>query len=309
MKQVHVFAPATVANLSCGFDVMGLAIEQPGDEIILSLNNEEKIIIKKITGDGGKLSYNPKKNTASVPIQAMLDKIGSRQGFDIILKKKMPLGSGLGSSAASSVSGVFAANNLLGKPFSKIELVRFAMLGEKIASGSAHADNVAPCMLGGIVLIRSYHPLDIIQLPVPGNLYLVVIHPRVEVLTKDARAVLKKKVPLKLAIKQWGNTAAFTAGLFANDLNLVGRSVEDHIAEPYRAGLIPYFNEVKMAAIENGALASGISGSGPSIFAMCEGSKLTKNISQAMKKIFTKNKIKSEIYISSVNKNGAKILK
>ncbi len=308
MKSVKVFAPATVANLGCGFDVMGLAIDQPGDEIILSFNNEKKLVIKKITGDGGKLSYDAKKNTATVAIQSMLNELKSKQGFDVILKKQMPLGSGLGSSAASSVAGVYAANILLGKPFKKKELVQFAMQGEKVASGAAHADNVAPCMLGGIILIRSYHPLDIIQLPVPKNLYLVVVHPHVEVLTKDARAVLKKNIPMNIAIQQWGNTAALTAGLFSNDLNLVGRSVEDHVAEPYRAALIPHFNAVKKSALENGAIACSISGSGPSIFAMCKGKTQTKEIADAMKKIFSQHRIKSESYISAVNKNGVRII-
>lgn len=309
MKNVKVFAPATVANLGCGFDVMGLAIDEPGDELILSFNDQKRLIIKKISGDGGKLSYDAKKNTSTVAIQSMLDQLKSKQGFDVFLKKKMPLGSGLGSSAASSVAGVFAANVLLGKPFSKRELVKFAMQGEKVASGAAHADNVAPCMLGGIILIRSYHPLDIIQLPVPKNLYLVVVHPHVEVLTKDARAVLKKNIPMKIAVQQWGNTAALTAGLFSSDLNLVGRSVEDHVAEPYRASLIPHFGKVKQAAMENGAIACSISGSGPSIFAMCDGKSKTKKVAEAMRKIFSENKIKSESYISAVNRNGVIVLK
>ena len=308
MKQVKVFAPATVANLGCGFDVMGCAIDEPGDELILSLNKEEKLVIKKIIGDGGKLSFDPKKNTSTVAIQSMLDKLKSKQGFDITLKKKMALGSGLGSSAASSVAGVYAANLLLSKPFSKKELVLFAMQGEKVASGAAHADNVAPSMLGGIILIRSYHPLDIIVLPVPKKLYLVVVHPHVEVLTKDARAVLKKSVDMKDAIQQWGNTAALTAGLFSNDLKLVGRSVEDFVAEPYRSALIPHFSKVKKAAMENGAIACSISGSGPSIFAMCDGKSNTKKVADAMKKIFSKNKIKSDSYISSINKSGVKII-
>ena len=308
MKLVKVFAPATVANLGCGFDVMGLAINLPGDELILSLNNEKKLVIKKITGDEGKLSYDPKKNTSTVAIQSMLNDLKSKQGFDVVLKKQMPLGSGLGSSAASSVAGVYAANVLLGKPFKKRELVQFAMQGEKVASGAAHADNVAPCMLGGIILIRSYHPLDIIELPVPKNLYLVVVHPHIEVLTKDARAVLKKNIPMNIAVQQWGNTAALAAGLFSNDLDLVGRSVEDYVAEPFRSALIPHFKKVKKAAMENGAIACSISGSGPSIFAMCNGKKETKKIAEAMKNIFSKNRIKSESYISTVNKNGVRVI-
>jgi len=308
MKTIKVFAPATVANLGCGFDVMGLAIDEPGDEVSLAFNQEKKIIIRKIIGDGGKLSDDSQKNTCTVAIQSMLNALKSKQGFDVVLKKKMPLGSGLGSSAASAVAGVYAANVLLGKPFSKKELVPFAMQGEKLASGAAHADNVAPCMLGGIILIRSYQPLDIIQLPVPESLYLVVVHPHVEVLTRDARAVLKKNIPMEMAVRQWGNTAALTAGLFQNDLSLVGRAVEDYVAEPVRAALIPHFQKVKNAALENGAMACSISGSGPSIFAMCDGKSRAGKIAAAMKKIFSKNRIHSESYISSVNRKGTKVL-
>ena len=308
MKTINVFAPATVANLGCGFDVMGLAINEPGDEVALSFNDEKKLVIKKITGDQKKLSYDPKKNTCTVAIQSMLNELKSKQGFDVVLKKKMPLGSGLGSSAASAVAGVFAANVLLGKPYSKKELIRFAMQGEKLASGAAHADNVAPCMLGGIVLIRSYHPLDIIELAVPKELYLLVVHPHVVVLTKDARAVLRKNIPMKDAIQQWGNTAALTAGLYSNDLNLVGRAVEDVVAEPYRASLIPHFVKVKRTAMDHGALACSISGSGPSVFAMCDGIAKSKSILLAMKRMFSKNGIKNEGYISPVNVNGAKVI-
>ena len=308
MKSINVFAPATVANLGCGFDIMGLAIDEPGDEVSLSLNNEKKLIIKKIIGDGGKLSYEAKKNTCTVAIQSMLNAMKSKQGFDVVLKKKMPLGSGLGSSAASAVAGVYAANVLFGKPFSKRELVPFAMQGEKVASGAAHADNVAPCMLGGIILIRSYHPLDIIQLPVPEKLFLVVVHPHVEVLTKDARAVLRKNIPMKDAVRQWGNTAALTAGLYENNLDLVGRAVEDYVAEPFRSSLIPHFKKVKNAALDHGAIACSISGSGPSIFAMCDEKSGARKIAEAMKKIFSNHKIKSESYISLVNNKGAKVL-
>jgi homoserine kinase len=308
MQKIKVFAPASVSNLGCGFDVFGLAIDKPGDEVILSFNHSKKLVIKEIIGDEGKLSYDARKNTTSVAIQAMLNSLKSMQGFDIILNKKMPLGSGLGSSAASAVAGVYAANILLGKPFVKKELVSFALRGEKIASGSAHADNVAPSLLGGIVLIRSYKPLDIIELPVPRKLFFVVIHPDVEVLTKDARAVLKKNIPLKDAVRHWGNTAALTAGLFKNDFDMIGRAIEDFVAEPYRAPLIPYFKKVKKAALDSSAIGCSISGSGPSIFALCDGESKTKKVANAMKKIFSENGIKSQCYISAVNKKGAIML-
>ena len=301
---INVFAPATVANLACGFDVMGLAIDLPGDEVRVEFNRENEIRIRKISGDGGKLSLDPRKNTAAVSIQALIDDLHIDQGFDIYIRKKMPLGSGLGSSAASSVAGVFAANELLGRPYSRRELVPFAMEGERIACGSAHADNVAPSMMGGIVLIRSYAPLDVISLPVPKKLMVVVVHPQVEVLTKDARAVLPRKIDMATGISQWANTAALTAGLYSNDFDLIARSVVDHVAEPFRASLIPNFEEVKNAALYTGALACSISGSGPSIFALAEGKQQAKEIASAMQKQFRKNKIKNTAYISSVNTKG-----
>jgi homoserine kinase len=309
LHSISVFAPATVANLACGFDVMGLAIDSPGDEVRVEFNRTKEIRIRKISGDGGKLSLDALKNTAAVSIKALIDDLHIDQGFDIYIKKKMPLGSGLGSSAASSVAGVFAANELLGKPYSRRELVPFAMEGERIACGSAHADNVAPSMMGGIVLIRSYQPLDIISLPVPKKLMLVVVHPEVEVLTKDSRAVLPRKIDMSTGISQWANTAAFTAGLYTNDFDLIARSVVDHVAEPHRAALIPYFEEVKSAALFAGAVACSISGSGPSVFAMAEGKKEADEIAYAMKYQFKKHKIKCTAYISAVNTKGVVKLK
>jgi homoserine kinase len=307
-KKITVFAPATVANLGCGFDAMGLAIDAPGDELTLEFNNLKSLRIQKISGDRKKLSYDIKKNTASVAIQSLLDALEINQGFDIYLKKKMPLGSGLGSSAASAAAGAFAVNELLGRPFSKMELVRFAMAGEKIASGAAHADNAAPSLLGGIVLIRSYEPLEIISLPVPNKLLIVVVHPDVEVLTKNARAVLPKSFPMKDGIAQWSNTAALVAGLYSNDYELIGRSITDHIAEPYRSRLIPGFSEVKLAALSHGAIGCSISGSGPSVFALCTGKKNAEAIAKVMQKEFSKKKIKSVSYISGVNKKGVSVI-
>ena len=307
-KKITVFAPATVANIGCGFDSMGLAIDAPGDELRLELNNEREIRIRKITGDRKKLSYDPKKNTVAVSIQALLNALEIHQGFDIYLSKKMPLGSGLGSSAASSVAGAFAANELLGQPFRKTELVPFAMAGEKVASGSAHADNAAPSLLGGIVLIRSYDPLEVISLAVPDKLVVVVVHPNVELLTKNSRAVLPKSISLNDGIAQWSNTAALVAGLYTNNFSLIGRAVSDRIAEPHRAVLIPCFNDVKASAIIKGALACNISGSGPSVFALAEGKSKAAEIAKAMRSAFSKANIKSTAYISSVNKKGTRII-
>ncbi len=307
-KKITVFAPATVANIGCGFDSMGLAIDALGDELRLELNNEKKIRIRKISGDHKKLSLDPKKNTVSVSIQALLDTLEINQGFDIYLSKKMPLGSGLGSSAASSVAGVFAANELLGQPFRKMDLVPFAMAGEKLASGTAHADNAAPSLLGGIVLIRSYDPLEVISLAVPDKLIVVVVHPDVELLTKNSRAVLPKSISLRDGIAQWSNTAALVAGLYTNNFSLIGRSVSDRIAEPHRASLIPCFNDVKASAIIKGALACNISGSGPSVFAFAVGKSKAAEIAKAMRSAFSKANIKSTAYISLVNKKGVRII-
>ena len=308
-KSIRVFASASIGNIGCGFDVLGMAIDNPGDEVLLTRNDSNKLIIKKIAGDDGKLSYDAKKNTVSVAIQALLQKLNLKQGFDIELIKKMPLGSGLGSSAASAVAGVFAANNLLNKPFkSKQELVPFAMEGERVACGTAHADNVAPCMLGGIVLIRKNNPLDLIQLAVPEKLVVIVVHPHIELLTKDARAVLPKTISMHDGIMQWGNTAALVAGLYQSDYDLIGRSIEDVVAEPYRAKLIPQFTKVKHAAFNAGAIACSISGSGPSVFAFCEGKKNATKIANSMKQAFAEKNIGADVFISSVNTQGVKII-
>ena len=307
-KKIKVFAPATVANLACGFDIMGLAVNEPGDEVTMQLNDSGKLTIKNIRGDGGRLSLDPKKNTVTVSTLNMLKQLGKTIGAEISLHKNMPLGSGLGSSAASSVAGVFAMNELLGRPFSRKELVPFAMEGERIACGSAHADNVAPCMLGGIVLVRSYDPLEIISLPVPKNLFLAIVHPQVEVLTRDSRAVLPHKIELKTGIKQWANTAALVAGLYSSDYALIGRSVVDHVAEPARAKLLPHFIELKELVMQNEALACSISGSGPSVFALCNSEKTARRVASKMKKFYSGKKIASDTFVSAVNTKGVRVL-
>ncbi len=308
-NSITVFAPATVGNLACGFDSMGLAINKPGDVVHLVKNNSGKLLIKEITGDDGRLSKKANENTASVAISAFLKAYKIKQGFDIYLEKQMPLGSGLGSSAASAVAGVYAAYLLSGLKLHRQDLIRFAMEGEKVACGSAHADNVAPCMLGGITLVRSNAPLEVISLPSPEKLYITVVHPHVEVLTKDARAVLRREVPLPAAVQQWSNTGALVAGLFTSDYTLIGKSTVDLIAEPYRASLIPGFHEVKKAALKNNALACSISGSGPSMFAFCKGQSTAKKVAAAMSEAFRKIKISSDIYISRVNTTGVTTIK
>jgi len=307
-ESIKVFAPATVANVSCGFDVLGFAVDNPGDEVILSLKATPGIKISKITGDEGRLSKDPEKNTAGVSIQNFLAHIGSKQGVEISLNKKMPLGSGLGSSAASAVAGVFAINQLMGMPMSQEDLLPFAMEGERLACGSAHADNVAPSLLGGFVLIRSYDPLDIIKIPTPKNLFCTIIHPQVEVQTKDARDILRKKILLKDAVIQWGNVAGLIAGLMKSDYDLIGRSMHDVIVEPIRSILIPGFDDVKENAIQAGALGCGISGSGPSIFALSKDEKTARKVGENMQLVFNKLKIGSEVYVSKINNSGPQIL-
>ena len=308
MESIRVFAPATVANVACGFDIFGLAVDNPGDEVIVSKRNDNQIVIKEITGDEGKLTYDPQKNTVTVPIIKYLDQIGSGQGFDIVLNKKMPLGSGLGSSSASSVAGVFAVNKILNSPLETKELLPFAMEGERIACGSAHADNVAPALLGGFVVIRSYAPLDFFQIPTPKNLYVSIVHPDIEVNTKDARHILKNEVSMKKAISQMGNVAGMIAGLMSSDYKLIGRSMVDFIIEPIRSILIPQFFEVKMAALEAGALGCSISGAGPSIFSFSEGEETAKKVMVAMQNEFHKVDIQTNSFVSSVNNIGPKIL-
>lgn len=306
--KIRVFAPATVANVSCGFDILGFALHEPGDEIYLEKNKTGKLVIEDIIGDGGMLPREVGKNTASAVIRNILDHLKVKDGFNIVLHKKMPLGSGLGSSAASSVAGAYAINAVLGSPLSTDELLRFTMQGESVACGSEHADNVAPSLFGGFVLIRSYDPLDVIQIPTPDNLYATVIHPQIEIKTKDAREILKKEIQLKSAIKQWGNVGGIISGLFLSDYELIGRSMQDHIIEPIRSILIPGYNEVKRAALDAGVLGGGISGSGPSIFALSEGESTGIRAGEKMYEAFRKIGVESDIYVSKINKEGPKII-
>jgi len=302
-RTIKVFAPATVANLACGFDIMGLAIEKPGDVVELTPNTTGEIRIRRITGDAGKLSRDPLLNTVTVSIASFLQAVHSRQGFDIVLKKQMPLGSGMGSSAASSAAGAMAVNEFFGRPFTKEQLVPFAMEGERVACGTAHPDNVAPSLMGGVVLCHASGRM--IPLPVPKQLYVVVLHPSIELLTRDSRNALPKKIALRDAVKQWSNTAALTAAFFNNDMDLLREAMIDVVAEPVRGPLIPGFSEIKEAAMKH-ALACSISGSGPSVFAMASGLQSAQKAGAAMQAVCRKTKIKSRLYISRINTSGAK---
>jgi homoserine kinase len=307
-KQIRVFAPATVANVACGFDVLGFALNEPGDEVILQANDSGEVTISKIFGDEGKLPLNANKNTAGVVVKQYLAHIGSKQGIDIQLQKRMPLGSGLGSSAASAVASLFAVNELLGAPLTREQLLPFAMEGERIACGAAHADNVAPALLGGFVLIRSYNPLDVVSIPFPMDLVATVIHPHIEIRTEDARSILKKSILLKDAIQQWGNIGGLIAGLIQGNHDLIKRSLQDVIIEPVRSLLIPSFDKVKHAALENGALGCSISGSGPSIFALSNSLAVAGQVASAMRKELKIIGIECDVYISPINKLGPKVI-
>jgi homoserine kinase len=307
-QQVHVFAPATVANVACGFDVLGFAVEQPGDELIVRPRLEPGVKITKITGDDGRLPLNPEKNTAGVAVLSFLKHINASVGVEIELHKKMPLGSGLGSSAASAVAGAFAANLLFDCPLKREELLPFALEGERIACGAAHADNAAPSLLGGFVVVRSYDPLDVIKISTPKRLYCTIVHPHIEIRTEDARKILKKEIPIKDAVTQWGNIAGLVAGLMKPDYELIRRSLQDVIVEPVRAILIPHFQEIKTSALNAGALGCSISGSGPAIFALSTSLTIAKKVGIAMKKSFEAIKIFSNIYCSKINEQGSRVL-
>lgn len=303
---VRVFAPASVANVACGYDILGFALERPGDEIVVRFSDSPGLRITRITGDGGKLPYDTTTNTAGYAARKLLEHTGETdRGVDMQIHKKMPFGSGLGSSAASAAAAVMAVNELLGQPLSKKELLPFAVLGEQVADGAYHADNVAPALLGGITLIRSNENLDVHSVPVPEKLFAAVVYPHVEILTKDARNILSKTVTLEHAIQQNGNLGGLIIGLFKSDYELIGRSLQDVIIEPQRAPLIPYFNEVKQAALDAGALGCSISGAGPSIFALTEGRPAAEKTGPAMQHIFNQAGIRSELFISRINPAGA----
>ncbi len=308
MQSVRAFAPATVANVSCGFDILGFAIDAMGDVVEVREKKEPGLQVVSISGDGGRLPFEAEKNTCAVAIQAMLDELGQEVGMEIYLEKGLPLGSGMGSSAASAVAALVAANRLLGEPFEKKQLLPFAMVAEKVACGAGHADNVAPSLLGGFVLIRDYHPLDVIKLHVPEGLHCTLLHPHFELKTSDSRSVLRDNVSLKHSTIQSGNVAGLIAGLFQEDFELIGRSLRDVIAEPYRATLIPGFYEVKEAVKAAGALGMGISGSGPTLFALSKGEGNVQSIIDAAQQVYDSIGLGVDAYHSAINTKGAFVL-
>ncbi len=303
-KTIKIKAPATVANLVCGFDILGLALQEPED--IMELTSSDIPGIRIHHTDHYDLPVEPEKNVAGAALLALVQELDQEVGFDLEITKCIKPGSGLGSSAASSAGAVVAANYLTGHTFSKEDLVRFAMNGEKVASGVKHADNIAPCIYGGITLIRSIFPLDIVELSGPP-LFVTVVHPQIEVRTSDARQILRKEVQLKDAIKQWGNIAGLVTGFLKNDYQLIGRSLEDVIIEPVRSILIPGFEEIKKGSKEIGALGGGISGSGPSIFMLCEKPETAGKVETLMQHVYEKIGVDFKTYVTTVNYHGVTV--
>lgn len=306
MNQIKVFTPATIANVSCGFDILGLCLDSVGDEMIIRTSDVSGVQITKIEGQD--LPFEADRNVAGVAVNALLKALNTNRGFEIEIYKKIKPGSGIGSSAASSAGAVVAVNELLGRPFSEQELTKFAMEGEKLASGTAHADNVAPVIFGGCTMVSSYNPLNIIKIDAPEDLYATVIHPQIEVKTADSRSVLKQNVSLKTVVKQMGNFGGLISGLYTKDYELIGKSLNDDIIEPNRSILIPAFDNVKEISKNKGALGSGISGSGPSIFALSKGKSIAENVAEGMAEVYNKIGVDFDIYVSKINPNGVKII-
>jgi len=305
MKSIKIHSPATVANLVCGFDILGMALNEPYDVMTVKLIDEPKVVIHN--KDNYNLPTNPEKNVAGVVLLSIIEKLEEKVGFEVEIEKHIKPGSGIGSSAASAAGAAVAANHLLGKIFSNDEVVQFAMNGEKLASGVKHADNIAPCIFGGISLVRSIHPLDIIPLS-SSDLHVAVVHPQIEVKTSDARQILRKQVLLKDAIRQWGNIAGLVTGFLKNDHDLISRSLEDVIIEPIRSILIPGFDEIKTKCIEAGALGGGISGSGPSIFMLNKDEITARKVEEVMKDVYDRIGIEYNTYVTTINTEGVKVV-
>lgn len=305
MNQIKVFSPATVANVSCGYDAMGFALETLGDDMIFTKTNNKDVVISKI--EGANLPYEANKNVAGVVALLMLKDSKANFGLDIQIFKNFKPGSGLGSSAASASGTAFAVNQLLGNKYSNLELTLFAMQGEVAACGSAIADNVAAAIYGGFILVKNYEPLDIVSIPTPTNLVATIIHPQIEIKTEDARKVVPTQIDLKTAITQWSNVGGLISGLHSNDFDLIGRSLVDLVAEPNRKKLIPLFDDVKQSAIAAGALGAGISGSGPSIFALSKNLETAQKVEAAMDAVYENSGIDYSTYVSHISKTGTRI--
>jgi len=306
MTEIKIFSPATVANVSCGFDVLGFCLDTVGDEMVVRKTVEKGIKITKI--EGFDLPFEVKNNVAGVAALAIYNDAKPNCGFEIEIYKNIKPGSGVGSSSASASGTVFAINKLLGNPYNNTQLTAFAMKGEAVASGCEHADNIAPALFGGFTLVKSTIPLDVLQIPTPSQLFATIIHPQVEIKTSESRAILPEDIPLKNAITQWANVGSLIHGLHTSDYDLIGRSLNDVVIEPYRNKLIPYFNDVKETALAHGALGCGISGSGPSIFMLNKGQENALLVEKAITNIYAKTGIEFHTYTSKINTEGIKII-
>lgn len=305
-NEVKVYGPATVSNVGPGFDLLGFALETPGDEMIIRRNGSRSL--RLMNESGCNLPLDPGKNVAAIAATAFLDELGTGEGFDMIFTRKINPGSGVGSSAASCVAAVVGINEILGNPFETEALVPYAMEGEKIASGATHADNIAPALLGGITLIRGYDPLDIKHIPYPSDLWCALVHPALEIRTLESRKRIPQEVALKDALKQCGNLAGLVAGLATADYSLISRSVCDVFAEPYRTGQLPDYAALKEAALNSGSLGTGLSGSGPSVFSLCRGEEMAKMVGEVMKKHFIDRETEAVVYVSKISQAGCRIM-
>ena len=305
-SEIKLFSPATVANVACGFDVLGFCLDTIGDEMVVRKVDKKGVRITKI--EGFKLPFETELNVAGVSALALYQELQPDCGFEIEIKKNIKPGSGIGSSAASAVGSVYGINALLGSPLNKTQLTQFAIKGEALASGSEHADNIAPALFGGFTLVKSVNPLEILQIPSPDNLYVTIIHPQIEIKTAISRAILPKNVPLKDAINQWANVGSFIHSLHTSDYPLMQRSLHDVIIEPHRSKLIPHYNEVKQQTLKVGALGTNISGSGPSIFSLCKGIENANKVRDVMRNIYSNTGIEFDVHVSKINTQGVKII-
>lgn len=307
---IAAFAPATVSNVAAGFDVLGFALDEPGDVVAAELRDEPGVAILDITGDGGRLTREAARNTAGAAVEALLALLGTSRGIALTIHKGLPLASGVGSSGASAVAAVVAVNELLGRPASLDLVFRAAMAGERAGCGAAHPDNVAPALFGGFVLARSADPPDIVRLPVPAGLSCAVLHPHLEVQTGASRALLGDTLPLQTAVRQWANLGALVSALHTGDLDLLSRSLVDHVAEPKRAVLVPGFGPVKAAALEAGALGCSLSGSGPSMFALARSLDEARAAGTAMAAAYRTagGGVEADLWVSAVGTTGARLI-
>ncbi len=303
MREIKILAPATVANVVCGFDCLGFALQSPNDEMIVRIIDEKTVRV--IHHDDYNLPANAAENIAGVTLLAMLAAIDENFGFEVEITKQIKPGSGIGSSSASAVGAAAAANKLLDERFSRLEVAEFALAGEFVASRSRHADNVAPCLFGGFTLVRAVSPLDIIALEFPP-LFVTIIHPKIEIKTSEARKILPAHIPLKSAVQGWANVGALVAALSKGDYELISRSLQDCIIEPVRKNLIPHYDEIKSQSLKSGALGGGISGSGPSVFMFSETSATAQRVEKAMREIYSQTEIDFDIYVSEINAEGVK---